>query len=93
MDNDAKLDKILDKLGEHSVVLAQHGVIHNQNAAQLAQHIARTNALEDHMDAEHREMKKNLDTALLPIKSFKFLTKVAAGIIVLAGILKLIVVI
>lgn len=84
-----KLDKILDKLGEHSEVLAKHGVIHEQNAAQLATHIARTNALEEHMDLEHREMKKDLETALQPIKTFKFLTKLAAGIITIVTVLKL----
>ena len=34
---DAKLDKILDKLSEHSEVLARHGVIHEQNHKELAQ--------------------------------------------------------
>jgi hypothetical protein len=86
---DAKLDRILDKLGEHSEVLAKHGVIHEQNSSQLATHIARTNALEEHMDLEHRDMKKNLETALQPIKAFKFLTKLAAGALTLAAALKL----
>lgn len=89
MDTDQKLDKILDKLGEHSEVLAKHGLIHEQNAKELAHHIARTNALEEHMDAEHREMKQNLETALQPIKAFKFLTKLAAGALTLAAALKL----
>ena len=87
---DQKLDKVLDKLNEHSVALAQHGIIHEQNADQLATHIARTNALEEHMDLEHRDMKKNLETALLPIKSFKFLVKLGAGILTIAALLKLI---
>lgn len=29
---DQKIDKVLDKLNEHSVVLAQHGALHEQNA-------------------------------------------------------------
>ena len=37
MDTDAKLDRILDKLGEHSEVLAKHTVIHEQNHKELAQ--------------------------------------------------------
>jgi hypothetical protein len=47
MDTDSKLDKILDKLGEHSETLAKHGVIHEQNAKELAYHIKRTDVLQN----------------------------------------------
>jgi hypothetical protein len=59
---DQKLDKILDKLSEHSAVLERHGVLHEKNAEELEKHIKRTDLLSDHMDAEHRDMKQNLDT-------------------------------
>jgi len=35
VDIDSKLDRILDKLGEHSETLAKYGVIHEQNTTQL----------------------------------------------------------
>lgn len=76
---DTKLERILDVLNDHSVEMARHGLLHEQNSVQLATHIARTNALEEHMDAEHREMKKNLETALIPIKSVKWLAALAVG--------------
>lgn len=85
-----KLDKVLDKLSEHSVTLASHGVLHMKNAEELEKHIKRTNLLETHMDTEHKDMKKSLDTALLPIKSFKFLVKMGAGILTISALLKLI---
>jgi hypothetical protein len=87
---DKKLDKILDKLSEHSAVLERHGVLHEKNAQELEKHIKRTDLLSDHMDAEHKDMKQNLDTALLPIKSFKFLAKLSAGILTLAALYTLI---
>lgn len=87
---DAKLDRILDKLSEHSATLAEHGVLHEKNSDELEKHIKRTDLLSDHMDAEHKDMKKNLDTALQPIKAIKFLVKVAAGILTLVAIYKLI---
>jgi len=77
-----KLDRILDKLGEHSEVLARHGVIHEQNAKELSHHIARTDALET-------KLEKDMEIALQPIKAFKFLTKLAAGALTLAAALKL----
>ena len=49
---DAKLDKIIDKLSEHSITLAQHGVIHEQNAKELAHHISRTNLLETKLEKD-----------------------------------------
>ena len=52
MDTDAKLDRILYKLGEHSITLAQHGVIHEQNAKELAHHISRTNLLETKLEKD-----------------------------------------
>ena len=79
---DQKLDKIIDKLSEHSEVLAKHGVVHEQNSKELAHHIARTNALET-------KLEKDMEIALQPIKAFKFLTKLAAGIVTLAATLKL----
>lgn len=39
---DMKLDKVLEKLGEHDVVLVKHGLLHKQNAEQLVIHIRRT---------------------------------------------------
>jgi hypothetical protein len=35
---DKKLDKILDKLSEHSAVLERHGVLHEKNAEELEKH-------------------------------------------------------
>jgi len=49
---DTKLDKIIDKLSEHSIILAQHGVIHEQNAKELAHHISRTNLLETKLEKD-----------------------------------------
>lgn len=90
MDTDAKLDKILDKLGEHSVILERHGIVHEQNAKELAHHILRTSLLEEHMETEHKEMKSNLEVALQPIKWAKLTVKIAAGAASIYGFLKLI---
>ena len=87
---DVKLDKVLEKLGEHSVVLAKHGLLHEKNAEELETHIARTNALEEHMDLEHRDMKKQLDEALTPIKSIRFLVKLCAAVATILGLYYLI---
>jgi len=84
-----KLDKILDKLSEHGEMLAQHGVLHQKNAEELEKHIKRTDLLEQHMDQEHKDMKKNLEIALLPIKSFGWLVKIALGLIAIVGLVKL----
>ena len=75
-----KIDKILDTLSDQASTLAKHGVLHEQNAKELATHIARTNALEEHMEAEHRSLNKQLDTALLPIRAAKLLVAVALGL-------------
>ena len=90
MSTDAKLDRILEKLGEHSVVLAQHGVVHEQNAKELATHILRTSLLEEHMDAEHTEINEKLEIALQPIKWVKLTAKIAAGAASIYGLIKLI---
>jgi uncharacterized protein Yka (UPF0111/DUF47 family) len=84
-----KLDKVLDKLAEHGEMLAAHGVLHQKNAEELEKHIKRTDLLEQHMDQEHKDMKNNLETALLPIKSFRLLVKIALGLMAIAGLVKL----
>ena len=61
----------------------------NLNSEELEKHIKRTDLLEQHMDKEHSEMKKSLDLALLPIKSFKFIVKFALGMAAIAGLVKL----
>ena len=78
---DVKLDRIIDVLGEHSLSLVKQGMLHEQNAAQLVVHIARTNLLEQHMESEHKEMKENMETALIPIKFFKSVKWLAAFIV------------
>jgi len=83
-----KLDKILDKMFEHSVTLERHGVLHEGNAEQLRVHIARTNLLEAHMEAEHKDMKKNLEMALLPIKSVKWIAGVLLAVAAIVSAFK-----
>jgi hypothetical protein len=83
-----KIDRVLERLAEHGAILASHGVLHESNAEQLRLHIARTNALEEHMDAEHRDMKKNLETALLPIRSVKWIAGVLAVLGAIASTFK-----
>lgn len=86
---DQKIDKVLDALAEHKAILAAHGVLHEKNSEELEKHIKRTDLLEKHMNKEHNDMKKNLEIALLPIKSFKFLVTLALGMAAIAGLLKL----
>jgi hypothetical protein len=83
-----KVDKVLDILMVHTEALAKHGVLHEKNAKELETHIARTNALEEHMDLEHKEMKKNLEIALLPIKATKWLGGLIAGLVPILAVLK-----
>lgn len=99
-----KIEKITDILQEHgeilakhSVILAQHGVLHEKNAAELERHVRRCDVMEDHMEASHKEMRKDMETehkdmkkqlseALLPVKSFKFLVGFAGGLCTLIGL-------
>ena len=90
---DAKLDKIIEVLGEHSILLVKQGMLHEQNASQLETHISRTNLLEKHMEAEHKEMKENMEIALTPIKFFKsvkwlavFVSTIGAAIVMLKSL-------
>jgi hypothetical protein len=83
-----KLDKVLDALADHKATLSAHGVLHQKNAEELEKHIKRTDLLESHMDQEHKDMKKNLEIALLPIKSFGYLVKLALGVTALVALYK-----
>lgn len=87
---ETKLDKIIDTLGEQSNTLTRHGVLHEQNAKELAFHIASHNLLKRHMDAEHAEINVKLETALQPLKWVKLTVKIAAGAASIYGLIKLI---
>ena len=84
-----KLDDLNDKLNDQAVVLARHTFLHEKNTEDLAEHIKRTNALETKQKAHEAHVHTQLSEALLPIKSFKFLTKLAGGILTLVAVLKL----
>lgn len=86
-----KIDRVLEKLSEHGEILATHGILHEKNSQELEKHIKRTDLLEEHMYEEHNDMKQNLEVALLPIKSFRFLVKVAIGIVAIVGLVKLLI--
>ena len=75
-----KIDKVLDKLTEHGELLARHGAIHEANSKSLEHHIARTDALEEKLEKEAEKFEKDMQQALLPIKAFKFIVALAAGI-------------
>lgn len=44
---ETKIDKITDKLAEHSAAMAVHAALHEKNTKDLAEHIHRTNLLEE----------------------------------------------
>jgi hypothetical protein len=87
---EAKLDKVQDKQGEHSVHLERHSQLHSKNSEDLATHIKRTDALEDRIEQHSKDQDKKLDQALLPIRAFKFLAKFAAGASAIYGLVKLV---
>ena len=70
-----KLDMVIEKISAQSVLLERHGMLHEKNTLDLADHIKRTNLLE-----------AQLDTALEPITFFKTLGKILAFIAVIIGI-------
>ena len=84
-----KLESMTDKLNDQAVVLARHTFLHEKNTEDLAEHIKRTNALETKQEAHEVHVHTQMSEALLPIKSFKFLTKLAGGMLTLAAVLKL----
>lgn len=91
-----KLDKIIEKLHSNSIELAKHGLLHQKNTEDLETHIKRTDLLEKHMEVEHleirqehKELKKDLQTALLPIKAFQFLAKLCIGLTAIYGLVRL----
>ena len=54
---ESKLDRILDRLGEHSIVLERHGILHEKNAEQLVIHIKRTEQNEQAILLVEKETK------------------------------------
>lgn len=64
-----KLEKISDKLNDHSTSLAVQEQFLNNFRKDLGEHVKKTTVLEGQMD-----------TALLPIKASKWVLSVAAGI-------------
>ena len=77
---EAKLDKVIDKQQEQAVIQERHSVLHEKNSEDLAEHIRRTNILEEQMQ-----------TALLPIRASKWLAGVAAAFLTLAAFAKLLI--
>jgi hypothetical protein len=85
-----KIDKILEKVTQLQIDAAMIKKDSAQNTKDLAEHIKRTNLLEARMEqhAEHHEAQ--LEEALLPIRSARFLAKVAAGVTTLLAIFKIV---
>lgn len=85
-----KLDRVLDRLGEHDTHLVKIDERLGFYNSQLEIHIKRSTMLEDQQVSYESKTNKQLETALLPIKSAKFLVKVAAGILTILTVLKFI---
>lgn len=56
MSIEQKLDRVLEQLSNQSVTLAEHTIIHKQNAKDLKDHIKRTNLLESKLERLNRWM-------------------------------------
>jgi hypothetical protein len=84
-----KLEKIVEKLGGHDVLLTEIDGRLNTYNAQLEIHIKRSSLLEDNQAAYEKTTNRQLEVALQPIKSAKWLIKLAAGLITLISLLKL----
>lgn len=56
MTTEQKLDRVLEQLSNHSVVLAEHTILHKQNTEDLREHIKRTNLLEEKLLALYKWM-------------------------------------
>lgn len=86
---ETKIDKITDKIETLSNLAAKHEVLHKKNTEDLAEHIKRTDKLEDRMEQHSTDHNKKLEEALLPIKAAKFLVALAVGISAIVAVIKL----
>ena len=84
---ETKLDKILETQIEHSILLSRHTTLHEKNTADLEYHIARTNELQNKVERHEVKVDIQMEEALLPIKSIKWLGKVLAGCLVVASLI------
>jgi predicted XRE-type DNA-binding protein len=74
-----KIDKLMDRQGEQSNMLAVHQELHKANSASLDHHIKRTDLLQ-----------KQVETALIPINIAKWTVAVAGGVTAILTFLNLI---
>lgn len=56
MEDNNKTDKILEAISEVKITLARHGVLHEKNTEDLAEHIRRTELLESRTEAQQMEI-------------------------------------
>lgn len=71
------LQKILDKLTEHSIILARHTILHEQNTKDLEHHIKRTDLLEADLKKAREDLEEELEEATAPFQAIKTLAKYA----------------
>lgn len=74
-----KLDALFEMNVKQSGILERHSVLHEKNSDDLAEHIRRTNILEEQMSE-----------ALIPIKFLKMLVAVSLGGAAILGLFKII---
>lgn len=85
------LQKILDKLTEHTIILERHSFLHEQNTKDLTHHIKRTDLLEETLEEtrkalekdfkdKHEKLEKDVEEAVAPFRAIKTLAKYAGYI-------------
>lgn len=77
---ETKIDDVIKTLSEQNATLAVHSQLHLQNSKDLEVHIKRTDLLEAMVADNKRNIQEDLELALSPIKTAKFLAKAGAVI-------------
>lgn len=82
-----QLNQLVEHVGDIRESLARNTAILDVNTESLKEHMAQTRTLREYVDKRFSEVDSNLDVALQPIKAFKFMAKVSAGVSAMGGAL------
>lgn len=84
-----KLDALFEMNVKQSGILERHSVLHEKNTEDLAEHIRRTDLIEERLEQQSKEQNIKMDEALLPIKAFKLLTATSVGALSIYALFKM----
>ena len=87
---ESKLDRLFEKLSDLAVDVARIATSVESNTDDIAEHIKRTNLLEEKLEKTEEKWHTQLDEALIPIKWGKVTLKLATATGVILGVWQLI---